>query len=278
MKEYLISLPERAVRATAAGLGGLVYETTEVVVPAAIRRSRFYQATVARALRITVELVGDVPDVYPSDLLGVQELAVRKAAGNVVELASILAVGWSPLWLLAAAADLTGGSREYLRALVAELKRARVLSEDAEIHSVAGLLNTLEQTSGVMADTIDVPPLNLRAMRESWHLLQENVQELPDASSLAKTFAGLQQAAEQEGRSLLAVSSLVAACAVRAGIQLGNTYIFEYYRDALGTITREGLLTYLERITGPYRTAVVRHLDPRRTSYTERLLRRLDIT
>ena len=40
-----------------------------------------------------------------------RELLVRKTAGNVVELSSFLAVGWSPLWLLAGASDLVGGTK-----------------------------------------------------------------------------------------------------------------------------------------------------------------------
>ncbi len=273
MTEYLLSLPERTVRAVAAGVGGLVHETTTLVLPASIRRSRLYQATVARVLRITVELVGGVTDVYALDV-SVQELAARKAAGNVIELASVLAVGWSPLWLLAAAADLTGGTRAYLRALASELRLLRVLPEEMDVTSVEELLNALEQTSGVMADAIDVPPLNVSTMRESWQALRQHAAQLPDANTLASIFAGLQQAAAQEGHSLLEVSSLIAAGAVRTGVQVGNTYIFEYYRDALRTITTEGLPAYLQRVASPYRAAVRRHLDPTQTTYTGRLLRR----
>lgn len=45
-RRYLASLPERTARAGAALTGGLVYETGEVLLPLAVRRSRFYQAVV----------------------------------------------------------------------------------------------------------------------------------------------------------------------------------------------------------------------------------------
>ena len=48
---------------------------------------------------------------------------MRKFTGNVVEFASIFAVGFSPLWILAAASDVMGGSKAYLRTLVTELQR-----------------------------------------------------------------------------------------------------------------------------------------------------------
>ena len=272
---YLVSLPERIVRAVAAGVGGLIYEATEVLLPGWLRRSRLYQAIVAALLRITVELVGGVTGVLPPGDIGVEELTVRKAAGSVIELASLLAVGWSPLWLLAATADLTGGTRTYLRALVSELQRDGVLPEDTEFTSVEELLNTLEGTSGLMAETIDVPPLNVRDMRSGWQALQQNVAELPDASRLASIYAQLQQVAKQEGRSLRSVSSLIAAGAVRAGVQMGHTYIFDYYHDALRTITTEGLPAYAQRVAKPYLEAAVGHFDPKRITHTERLLQRL---
>ena len=272
---YLVSLPERIVRAVAAGAGGLIYEAMEVLLPGWFRRSRLYQAIVATLLRITVELVGGVTGVLPPDDVNVEELAVRKAAGSVIEFASFLAVGWSPLWLLAAAADLTGGTRTYLHALVSELQRDGLLPEDTEFTSVEELLNTLEGTSGLMAETVDVPPLNVRDMRSSWQALQQNVAELPDASRLASIYAQLQQVAKQEGRSLRSVSSLIAAGAVRAGVQMGHTYIFDYYRHALRTITTEGLPAYAQRVAKPYLAVAVGHFDPKRITHTERLLQRL---
>jgi hypothetical protein len=272
---YLVSLPERILRAVAAGVGGLIYEATEVLLPGWLRRSRLYQAIVAALLRITVELVGGVTGVLPPDDIGVEELTVRKAAGSMIELASLLAVGWSPLWLLAATADLTGGTRTYLRALVSELQRDGVLPEDTEFTSVEELLNTLEGTSGLMAETIDVPPLNVRDMRSGWQALQQNVAELPDASRLASIYAQLQQVAKQEDRSLRSVSSLIAAGAMRAGVQMGHTYIFDYYHDALHTITTEGLPAYAQRVAKPYLAVAVDHFDPKRITHTERLLQRL---
>jgi hypothetical protein len=132
-RSYLASLPERTARAAAALTGGLVYEASEVTLPVAVRRTKLYQAVVGRLLRITIELVGGVEGVYPAEEMPARELLVRKTAGNAVELASFMAVGWSPVWLLAGASDLVGGSKAYLRALVVELRDAGVLAADAEV-------------------------------------------------------------------------------------------------------------------------------------------------
>ena len=273
-RSYLASLPERTARAGAALAGGLVYEASEVALPLAVRRSKLYQAIVGRLLRITIELVGGVEGVYPTEEMPARELLARKTAGNVVELSSFLAIGWSPVWLLAGASDLVGGSKVYLRALVTELRDAGVLAAEDNVPSFEELLSALEGTSGVLADTVDVPPLNVAGVRTSWQELQRQAAELPDAAGLEKIFAELQSAARQEDRSILEISSIVALGAVHAGVKLGNVHVFDYYRGALRTIVEEGVLSFLRRISTPYITRAGSHYDPRSSTYSERLLRR----
>jgi hypothetical protein len=273
-RSYLASLPERTARAGAALAGGLVYEASEVALPLAVRRSKLYQAIVGRLLRITIELVGGVEGVYPSEEMPARELLVRKTAGNAVEIASFLAVGWSPVWLLAGASDLVGGSKAYLQALVTELQDAGVLAQEEDVSTFEELLSALEGTSGVLADTVDVPPLNITSVRTSWQELKRQAAELPDADGLEKIFAEVQSAARQEDRSIMEISSVVALGAVHAGVKLGNVHVFDYYRGALRTIVEEGVLSFLRRISTPYITRAGSHYDPRSSTYSERLLRR----
>jgi hypothetical protein len=273
-RSYLASLPERTARAGAALAGGLVYEASEVALPLAVRRSRLYQTIVGRLLRITIELVGDVEGVYPVQEMPVRELLTRKTAGNAVELSGFLAVGWSPLWLLAGASDLVGGTKVYLRALVTELRDAGVLAADAEVASFEELLTALEGTSGMLADTVDVPPLNVPSVRLSWQELRAQAASLPDAAGMERIFAELQLAARREDRSMLEISSMVALGAARAGVKLGSVHVFDYYRRALRTIVEEGLLSFLRRTSTPYLTRAGSHFDPRSSTYSERLLQR----
>jgi hypothetical protein len=273
--DYVLSLPERILRATAASLGGLLYEATQVLLPGWLRCSRLYRAIVAGTLRIAIELVGGATGVLPPDEVTAQELVVRKAAGTGIEMAGLMFVGWSPLWLFAAAADLTGGTRTYLRVLVSELRHDGLLQEGADIASVEELLDILEGTSGLVAESLDVPPLNVDDLHTSWQNLRRQATELPDADRLAELYAGLTQVTKREGRSLRSVSSLIAAGAVRAGVQAGQLYIFDYYEDALRTIAREGLAAYAGRVTRPYLAVARGHFERKRLSHTERLLRRL---
>lgn len=271
-QRYILTFPERVVRASGALIGGLLHESTSLLLPSGVRRSRLYQATVARLLRIVVELVGDVQGVFPADEIDAGQLLVRKTAGNVVEMASFLAVGWSPIWLLAAASDLIGGARVYLATLVTELKSAGALPSDADIDSFEELLTALEGTSGTLADSVDVVPLSLQDLRSSWERLRSHVSELPSAERLAALFTTLQTVSANEQRSLLEMSSIVALGAVRAGIAMGDVHIFGYYRSAFDTIARHGLLRYLGRLSAPYFRRIGRHFAPGEVTMTERLL------
>ncbi len=263
------------LRAGAALIGGAAREAAAVLLPSWLRGTALYRMTLDRLLRLTIEQVGGVSEVYPGGAMGLGELAARKAAGNVLEAAAILTLGWSPLWALAAAADLTGGTRLYLQTLVAELKRLHVLPEDAEYHSMGALLERLESTSAGLAESIDLPPLRPGELHEAWRSFQRQAPNLPEPGELAQLYAGLQQAAKEEGRSLMALSTLIAAGAVRSGLQMGHTYLFSYYADSLGAIQQEGLATYLRRVARPYTAAAAQHFDRRRRSHTEALLARL---
>ena len=250
-------------------------ETSTLLLPVPVRRhSKLYQATVARVIRITVEFVGGVRGRYPAESMDAQELAVRKLGGNAVELVSVVAVGFSPLWVLAAASDAIGGTRAYLDALVKELKASGVLAECADVSSVGDLLTALENTSGQVADTIDMPPLTVEHMRTSLGLFRQNAELVPGRHRLAKLFAELNEVSREPNCSLLVVSSLVAAGAIQAGIQLGHAHLFAFYGDSLAAIRSEGVSDYLERIGQPYLEAARRHLDQGSEAHTPRVLRR----
>ena len=276
---FLLSLPERIVRAVAASVGGTVHETAELLLPRLVRRSRLYEATAKNLLRITVELVGGVErpvvevsgEVEPSP----RRLALRKGAGNVVELGSIFAFGFSPLWLLAAAADVTRGTRVYLDALVAELKEAGVVSPEAELASVDDLLAALEGASGTTARLIDIPPLELEALRQSLTDLRENAEGLPTPGELSAVYAGLVREADREERSLLEVSAGVGLAFFNSARKVGRQHVLDPYSEDLKPVRDEGFASYALRVGRPYARAVVQHFDPRRGTLTERGLDRL---
>ena len=274
-RSFLVSLPERVVRSLVAVVGGAVHETAEVVLPRFVRRSRLYEATAKNLLRIAIELVGSVERATPPGQPDAGELLKRKTAGNVVELGSIVAFGFSPLWLLAAASDISHGSRVYLESLVSELKRAGVLAEEARPGTVDDVLSALEGSSGTTARLIDLPPLELAELRASLAELRASVAELPTPQELAALYAGLQQTAARERRPLLEVSSGIGLAFVLSARNVGREHLVTPYREDWKPLRDEGFAAYSRRISGPYRDAVSAHLDADRTSWTDRALARL---
>ena len=160
-RRYLLSLPERLTRAVAALLGGAVYETSNVALPYAVREAKLYQVTLDRLLRIMIEWVGDVPDVYLDEAVPVQQLAQvhRECPGAGQHFGR---------WLVAAL-DSGGRLRHHGRLQGLPTRPCRRaaggradLSADADVASYEELLSRLETSSGVLADAIDVPPMSVR--------------------------------------------------------------------------------------------------------------------
>ena len=270
---FALSLPERLFRSLAAALGGTVHETFVLTLPRVVRGSRLYEATARNLLRVTIELVGGVE----SRLVVEHEfepdpgrLAVRKGAGNVVELGSIAAFGFSPLWILAAAADVTRGSRVYLDAFVAELVRAGALPEGSAPGSVDELLGALEGVSGTSARLVDIPPLEVRALRESLDDIRRDAATLPSPNELAGVFDGLREAARRERKTLLEVSVGVGLAFFNSARHVGRQHVLDPYREDLAPVRDEGLGAYARRVSRPYAEAVKRHFDTTAPSLTER--------
>jgi hypothetical protein len=275
---FLLSIPERAVRSLAALLGGLLHETFALALPRVVRGSRLYEATAKNLLRVTIELVGGAEARIPTEREFEPDpgrLAVRKGVGNTVELGSIAAFGFSPLWILAAAADVTHGSRVYLDAFVAELVRAGALPVGSSPGSATDLLSALERVSGTTARLVDIPPLELRALRQSLDDIRRDAESLPSADELERLYAGLLEAARRERASLLEVSVGVGLAFFNSARHVGRQHLLDPYREDLGPVRHEGLGAYARRVSGPYAEAVARHFDAEQPSLTERGLERL---
>jgi aconitate hydratase len=277
--QYVVSIPERLVRTVAAALGGTIHETAELVLPRLVRKSRFYEATAKNLLRIAVELVGGVTrdaEVVAGEFeSSPRKLAVRKTGGNVIELGSILAFGFSPLWLLAGAADITHGTRVYLDALVAELKASGVLAKGADFASVDDLLAALEGASGTTARLIDIPPIEVEGLKRSLADLRGDAKNLPTPPELAAVYDGLLTEADREQRSLLEVSVGMGLAFFNSARKVGRLHVLDPYTEDLRPIRDEGFAAYARRVGAPYARAVSRHFDPGRATLTERGLGRL---
>jgi hypothetical protein len=245
-----------------------------VLLPRLVRNSRFYEATAKNALRIAIEAVGGVESRERPEI-SAGEIVRRKAAGNVVELGSIAAFGFSPLWLLAAASDALHGSRVYLQTLSEELKRAGIVDEGLEIDSFDALLAALEGASGRTASLVDVPPVELTELKRSLAEFQTDADALPSPAELASLYQGLRASAAAERRPLLEVSQGIGLAFLLSARSVGHTHLSVPYREDWAPLRREGFAAYARRVSRPYARAVAGHFDPARATFTERLLHRV---
>jgi hypothetical protein len=138
---FLLSLPERVLRSSTALAAGLLREIGEITIPATIRRGQLYRNLVSVTLRFLIEQVGGVEGVYPSEEKLAEDFLVRRTAGNGIELIGILAFRASPVWVLAALADASGGGRHLVREIAGSLKEAKLLEPETEFTTVDQMLD-----------------------------------------------------------------------------------------------------------------------------------------
>jgi hypothetical protein len=296
LKDYLLSLPERVLRSVSALAGGLLRELGDVALPAAIRRTRLYRTMVEATLRFLIEELGQVEGVFPEEGRLAKDFLLRKAAGNAIELMGILAFRASPVWVMAALADVSGAGRQLILEIAESLKQEGLLERETNFENVDQILDGLERSAGRVAETINTPPLDVQALRQEWAALRQEVRKipprnLPSPELLRRNWDTLKQEAAAQGRSVFQLSSVLALSAVSrlpenvrwlsrcAGLaarrtgQLFAGALLDHYTQTLKDIRETGYLSYWAREFRPYLVAAARQFSPRRGSRTQRALR-----
>ena len=170
---FLLSLPERVVRSAAALAAGLAREIGNIVLPRAVRRTLLYRLMVENTLQFLIEEVGEVEGVYRSNEPLVERFAIRRAASHGIEAAGIFAFHASPVWVLAALADLSGAGQSLIAEISEALRAEGLLAEEEHpFESVDQLLDGLEKSAGHLAQAVNMPPLNIAEIRAEWRKLR----------------------------------------------------------------------------------------------------------
>jgi hypothetical protein len=295
LARYVISLPERVVRSAAALAGGLIREIGDVSVPSAVRRTKSYQMMVDIALRFMIERVGEVRGVYPigGELAG--DFLLRRTAGHGIELAGLLAFRASPVWIMAALADVSGAGRHIVQEIADALKQEGLLAGDAKFENVDQLLEGLEQTASQVADLCNAPPLDVAGLRREWAMFRTAVakippRNLPSAGFLRQHWEELKAEAALQNRPVFELSSVMAVAAVarvpftllrlgraanravwRSGQTLGSSVLL-HYSQVLAEIRERGYAAYWAEEFRPYLRAAAEQFSPKHRSLTVRWL------
>ena len=144
---------------------------------------------------------------------------LRRAAGNGIELMGVIAFRASPVWVLAALADVAGFGRQLIPEIAESLKKEGLLAPDGSFATMEQLLGGLERSSGQLAESVNAPPLDVAGLREEWRKFAAEARQLPapqlpSASAVTRVWQDLRATAERERRSVFEVSSLLAVSAV----------------------------------------------------------------
>ena len=298
MKEYLLSVPERLVRAV-LGLGaGAAREVGEVALPEGVRKSELYKNLVDTTLRFLIEDVGGAQDVYKAAEELPADFMARRTAGNAVEVLGIVAFRASPVWVLAALADLCGMGRQLIPEIADALKAEGLLQQETQFTTVDELLDGLQRTSSRVASAINTPPLDVAGLRAEWDAIRAEARSLqpqgfPAAETINGLWADLKAESRRQGQSIFETSSMMALSAARsvpdgvrwlsasARIGAGRTgkilagSLIDHYRQTLNDIRQVGYVTYAGRQLQPYARAAVRQFEPSRPTITQRALDKL---
>lgn len=271
---YGISLPERAVRSTAAMVGGVLHESASLLVPQAFRDSRTYNTFVKQMLDVVSNQVGgvsqdgtagsghandgntgetppakekkeDAENVKPEETPNpdgettpeVENYVARKAVSTFVDLAGMATFHVSPLTILAIVSDIAYGTKTYLNELADELKRDGIISEDSTISSTADLLDAIGAASAETANAFDIPPLSVDGLRETIRKTTESVAKIDPAQLIPQS----EIAKMWNGMQEIAEREDVTVFEVSSAMTM-------YALDHVNTVTQGALTTI--RVTG----------------------------
>ena len=294
---FLLSLPERVLRSSTALAAGLLREIGELTIPQTMRRGRLYQNLVDVTLRFLIEQVGGVEGVYPGEQAIAEDFLARRTAGNGIELIGILAFRASPVWVLAALADASGGGRYLIREISGALKEASLLDPTTEFTTVDQMLDGLEATAGRLASTINAPPLDVKTLRQEWSAVRRDLakippKDLPSLDSLRELWSGMKNEARQQNRTVFELSAVMALSAVTSipqktrwlsastRLAVGKTgavlagVLLDHYRNTLTEIRKTGYMRYAVRQFRPYLYGAAAQFSPSKRSLTERLFQK----
>jgi hypothetical protein len=292
---YVLSVPERVIRSALGLSAGLLREVGEVALPPAVRRGALYKSLVDTTLRYLIEQVGGARGVYPVGEPHPDRFLARRGVGHAIELLGIAAFRMSPVWALAALADLSGLGRHLIPEIAEALEAEGLLPAGSRFESVDQLLDGLERTSSRLAQAMNTPPLNVAELRREWQALRSQAHgakplRAPSRTAIAKHWEELKKESQRQGRSVFETSSLIAIATFRAlpdrlrwlsaSARVGSRRagrllaadLLDGYSQTLGEMRKIGYSTYARQQMSPYLRACIDQFSSQRPTLTQRLL------
>ena len=290
--QYTLSLPERAIRSTAAIVGGIAQQSATMLVPSAFQDSKTYQTFVKQMLDMVAHDIGgterEAGEEAPDKDAQIEGYVAKKTVSTFVDLAGMATLHVSPMTILAVMSDVAYGSNVYLKQLGEELKREGVIDPESTIDQAADLLEAIGSASGKAADRFDRPPLSLEGFQETIEEAQESVSTLDPTkiipqAEISRMWNEMQQMADAQDVDILDVSSAMtmytlnqvatvskgALTTIRVTGKLLDEHLFDHYWQGLQRINDEGIWQIFATSSQPYIEAVWMNFSADKETITE---------
>lgn len=290
--QYTLSLPERAIRSTAAIVGGIAQQSATMLVPSAFQDSKTYQTFVKQMLDMVAHDIGgterEAGEEAPDKDAQIEGYVAKKTVSTFVDLAGMATLHVSPMTILAVMSDVAYGSNVYLKQLGEELKREGVIDPESTIDQAADLLEAIGSASGKAADRFDRPPLSLEGLQETIEEAQESVGTLDPTkiipqAEISRMWNEMQQMADAQDVDILDVSSAMtmytlnqvatvskgALTTIRVTGKLLDEHLFDHYWQGLQRINDEGIWQIFATSSQPYIEAVWMNFSADKETITE---------
>ena len=290
---FTISLPERIIRSLTAIFGGILKESTDFLIPDALKESTTYRIFLGNLLRYGVENIGRVHGVYEEEGSMDNDYGVKKVVGNGIELVGVVAVSASPLWVLAFFSDALWGVDKYFARIVDELDHGDLIEEKIRFEKRGDLLQSFVKVSDSLAKNVDTPPLTKAEIKENFDELREYFREVGEKAKISldeieEMWMKIENAARDSNRTIYEISGAVTIHTMnrvrsmsktfRASGKVGSDIIHEdildYYRSALDDIAKKGYPTVIKEEFSPYLKRSWEMFTPDEKMLTERIFSR----
>jgi hypothetical protein len=293
--DYLLSLPERSLRALAALVGGASVFLAETLLPDAMRGTTIYRLIIGDTQRFLIERVAQMDLEEHAFVLSQQipsNYVQRKAVGTVLEAAGLLAFHFSPLWIFAIVGDASSGSKIFLQRLSRHLKENDVIPEGVVIHNLVDLVEATQTASQITVKAVDTPPLSQKELAtlvdDLKHAYGMIFQEIPElVGHFNDLWKQMEMISEREGISVSELSGIMAIQVTNVGkkgigtiLAVGKTggelfgeKILNSYQETLDLISKRGIKKYLQQYMAPFMKKSLQHFERGRESWIEQKMK-----
>lgn len=284
-QNYLLSLPERAVRSAAALVGGTSLLLTETLLPDVLKESTTYRITIGDLQKFLINRLAQVPPAEQALQERMSDLYLRKkVVGGTLEAIGLVTMRFSPVWVFAIAGDAAGGSKVFLHRLVDNLKENEVIDQESNPGNLVELLDAVQSVSYGSAKAIDTPPLTQEELAAVADDLTNSYGKMfssgqPFLLQFESIWKRMERVAFERDLSFEQLGGLMATNAASlsktslvlslTSVELFGEKILDSYGRTLDEIGRQGISGYVSRSMLPFLETAVNHFNPENPTWTE---------